>query len=197
MRPLDIAGQRFGKLIAIRYSHSTKHIAPTGLHRPVCTRYWECICDCGRTCLKATRGLRGSDAKSCGICSSIRFKGDKNPIFTGCGDIYGTYMLNKKQGAVRRGMCFEITAKQVWELYLKQNRKCVYTGMELSFKKEQGKGVTASIDRIDSSIGYTPDNIQIVHKFVNVMKREFTHDEFIDWCRQIVNYNDGKRTTGL
>ena len=38
----------------------------------------------------------------------------------------------------------------------------------------------ASLDRIDSSIGYTLDNIQWLHNDVNISKWEFSVDKFVD-----------------
>lgn len=44
---------------------------------------------------------------------------------------------------------------------------------------------TASLDRIDSSKGYIEGNVQWVHKYVNVMKWDFSMEEFLDICRKI------------
>ena len=46
---------------------------------------------------------------------------------------------------------------------------------------------TASVDRIDSSKGYIADNIQILHKDINVMKWDFTQDYFLHLCYLIYN----------
>jgi hypothetical protein len=42
-----------------------------------------------------------------------------------------------------------------------------------------------SIDRIDSSGHYTPENVQIVMAAVNVMKGELSDAVFLELCRQI------------
>ena len=47
---------------------------------------------------------------------------------------------------------------------------------------------TASLDRIDSSKGYTIDNVQWVHKKVNMMKKDMSDSEFIAWCNEISSY---------
>jgi len=44
---------------------------------------------------------------------------------------------------------------------------------------------TASLDRIDSSKGYTPDNTQWLHKRVNKSKMEFDQKDFITMCRAV------------
>ncbi len=75
--------------------------------------------------------------------------------------------------------------KQIWE---QQQGKCFYTGIQLILPKsfpESHNPLSPSIDRIDSSKGYIPDNIQIVHKQANFMKQSLSHDEFITFCKLI------------
>jgi len=48
---------------------------------------------------------------------------------------------------------------------------------------------TASLDRIDSTKGYTIDNVQWVHTIVNRMKWNTDENEFIKWCDDIYEYN--------
>lgn len=49
---------------------------------------------------------------------------------------------------------------------------------------------TASLDRINSSIGYTIDNVQWVHKKINMMKMDLSQEEFINYCRLVVKNNE-------
>ncbi len=49
--------------------------------------------------------------------------------------------------------------------------------------------MTASLDRIDSSRGYTLDNIQWVHKDLNKMKTNYPNDYFIKMCKYVANNN--------
>ena len=46
--------------------------------------------------------------------------------------------------------------------------------------------VTASVDRIDPKRGYEEDNLQFVHKDVNLMKNRFDEPYFIEMCKLIV-----------
>ncbi len=51
------------------------------------------------------------------------------------------------------------------------------------------KGVmTASVDRIDSSLGYTCANIQIVHKRVNRSKLALSDEKFREMCAAIAQH---------
>lgn len=46
---------------------------------------------------------------------------------------------------------------------------------------------TASLDRIDSSKGYEPENVRWVHKMVNMCKNKYSDELFIKMCVAIAN----------
>ena len=49
---------------------------------------------------------------------------------------------------------------------------------------------TASLDRIDSSLGYTIGNVQWVHKHVNVMKNIYPQNMFLFICCEVAKNNN-------
>lgn len=57
MQPIDISGQRFGRVIALERDYSLKG-----------RTYWRCICDCGNMFSTVSYTLRVGECKSCG-CS--------------------------------------------------------------------------------------------------------------------------------
>ena len=59
--------------------------------------------------------------------------------------------------------------------------------MNIEFGKMRHNKSTASLDRIDSSKGYTIDNIQWLHKDINKMKWDFSQEKFLELCKKIVN----------
>jgi hypothetical protein len=59
---IDITGQRFGRLLALRWMRA----APG---EPI---LWECLCDCGNTCLKLGTCLRWVNTSSCGCLKAAR-----------------------------------------------------------------------------------------------------------------------------
>lgn len=68
--------------------------------------------------------------------------------------------------------------KTQWEL---QDGLCAYTEIPMG-----GKGATQpSVDRIDSSIGYTHDNIQYVCKAINLAKSTLSDKEMRDFVQLI------------
>jgi hypothetical protein len=99
-----------------------------------------------------------------------------------------------KNKARLRKIHWSLSPEYLWELFLKQGRRCSFTGMELVFARNyrNNKMQTASLDRIDSAKGYIQGNVQWVHKTVNFMKQALNDENFIDICRKIVDYRSIK-----
>lgn len=95
-------------------------------------------------------------------------------------------LLNLKRG--NRLLKCNLTNIQLYELLEKQQFKCAYTGIELKVKNIFKRDSNASIDRIDSDKDYTINNIQWVYKPINIMKNNFTSDDFIKMCYLVTNF---------
>lgn len=121
--------------------------------------------------------------KTCGCINNIY--GKNHHSFTGYEDISGSYYSGILHHSKLKNREFSITIEEIWELFLRQNRKCALSGIDISFQKNNQ---TASLDRIDSKKGYTIDNIQWVHKDVNRMKTDLDLGYFIELCRNITNF---------
>jgi hypothetical protein len=88
----------------------------------------------------------------------------------------------------------------LWELFQKQKGKCALSGLELSFggmlvssgnqARINFQEMTASLDRINSDIGYIESNVQWVHKHVNMMKSNHTQEYFISLCKIIAKHDN-------
>lgn len=63
---------------------------------------------------------------------------------------------------------------------------CVYSGLPIAWS-DVGWDHTASIDRIDNDKGYTEDNVQLVHKDVNMMRGSLDDEKFKQLCIKIAN----------
>lgn len=82
----------------------------------------------------------------------------------------------------------------VMELYHKQQGLCAVTRCPMTISIRGGRQRTnLSIDRIDSSRGYSMDNIQLVCLVVNLMKLDMTQDEFTSWCSAVWNNRNAQR----
>lgn len=95
--------------------------------------------------------------------------------------IHNRIWYNLKKGAKDRGYKVEIEFDDIWQLYLKQNKKCALTGWDI-FYSPNIKDITASVDRICSNKDYTIDNIQIVHKKINKFKMAFPEIDLYNMC---------------
>lgn len=156
--------------------------------------YIECICDCGNKCQEILRTIKNGGRKTCGnkTCKYHRALVKKNGRlggklgYTGFEDISGNFWAHIRLSAEKRNLDFSITIEQAWVKFIKQNKKCALSGVELTFDYLNR---TASLDRIDSNFGYNINNIQWVHKTINRMKGSMQDKEFIKVCESIYIYN--------
>ncbi len=114
-----------------------------------------------------------------------------NSNWKGYGEISSSYFNNIKKGAIHRNILFEITIQDVNNQWIKQTGICNLSGQKIEFISQ--RNYTASLDRIDSSKGYTIDNIQWIHKDINRMKNKFNQQYFVEMCSKIHMYNKGEK----
>jgi len=97
---------------------------------------------------------------------------------------------NAKQRAKEKGFDFEIDKEFVEHLYEKQNKVCAVTNRPFVFETngvENRHMYSPSIDRVDSSKGYTKDNIQLVTYHYNLAKSVYTHEDLLQMLKDIEN----------
>lgn len=49
-----------------------------------------------------------------------------------------------------------------------------------------------SLDRIDSTKGYTPDNIQVLSRIANIMKNNATEQELLSFAKGVLAVHQGR-----
>lgn len=153
----------------------------------------ECI-KCGKEKYQIIEKLRSykgnTGCKSCSNKENPKSKGN------GCGELSGTFFHYIKKRAKSRNLEFTITKEFLWNLYLKQNEKCALSSIPIKLIKKNNnrspnwKIITASLDRIDPTKGYIENNVQWVHKVVNIMKNTLNNNDFIYICKKINDNND-------
>jgi hypothetical protein len=87
---------------------------------------------------------------------------------------------NLSQQATLVEVCYE----DLVNLYYDQNGRCALTGIIMTWEYNNLR--TLSIDRIDSSKGYIPGNIQLVCQFINIAKKHYSNNECLDILKEIV-----------
>ena len=177
---IDLTGKRFGKWTVLYRTASSRNGATM----------WMCRCECGVE--KDVYGSHLTYGKSNGCLQCSKLKGENHPQWDGVGKISGDYWCSLVRGANgakgRKPVELTITKEFIWELFNKQDGKCALTGMPLTIDY-RGSNHTASLDRIDSSKGYTEENVQWIHKHVNLMKNKLDQGYFVDLCSKVAAHN--------
>jgi hypothetical protein len=183
----DLTGLIFGDLSCLRVVAKSRngHIR------------WECKCSCGRHHEVMSTHLIQGKTTHCGC--KVR-QGSTHQQWSGVGNISGNVFdqirKQAKKAKSREHLEFNLSIDFLWQLFLQQNKKCALSGIDLVFEHSDGKRVnyrrTASLDRIDSSKGYTEDNVQWVHKNLNLMKNRLEQNFFIELCGKVYLFNKEK-----
>ena len=74
---------------------------------------------------------------------------------------------------------FDIDINFLIHIFNNQDKKCAITGYPMSLKFNCPYGI--SVDRIDSDIGYTRTNIQLVCQMINFAKNSFSNQQMIEF----------------
>ena len=176
---LNVAGVKFGRLTALKHTEKDRF----GKF------IWRCECECGEFVDIRLNDLRSGKQKSCGCLRRENSqkvgrlnKGKVSPQRgeNWYGDLSGKYYSQIRYSARKRNIEFNVSPKYLWELFVKQGEKCALSGLQIPINED------ASVDRIDSGVGYIEGNIQWVHKHINNMKSNHKQEYFINMCEKIV-----------
>lgn len=112
-----------------------------------------------------------------------------------------------KRRAAKRGHPFELDVTWVLTQLVQNRYRCAKTGIHLRLAHPvTGKSLNAfapSIDRVDSSLGYTPENCQLVCLIYNHAKNTYSEDDLLKFAVGVLthesivldnNYREGKCT---
>ena len=164
---IDLSGQRFGHLTALKDSGERKH-------RHV---VWECICDCGKKTPVISYNLRRGHTKSCGCyCKEVN-TGNKHALKHGDGRPNSTSRRSIKLYMVWSNMkrrCFNLKNKAFKYYGARGISVCKkWKNDYLVFKNwalPHGYRPGLTIDRTNSDGNYTPENCQFISRSENSRK---------------------------
>ena len=175
---IDEEGNRYGRLMVVA------RVAPPrkGL-RSAC---WLCRCDCGGEKVVAGTQLRRGRTRSCGC---LRREGIREPGEASFSVLWEAMHRRAKSG----GLEWRLSQEQVRSL---TGQACVYCGLEPSMVSGAGLGLNGyyiynGLDRVDSSLGYIPENVVSCCKDCNLAKRANSRDYFEAWLDRVARYRGG------
>jgi hypothetical protein len=90
------------------------------------------------------------------------------------------------------GREFSITFDDVLSMWSAQGGRCAITEMPMEFLPGDGgrRRNKVTMDRIDCSRGYTPDNVWLVTDWANRAKSDLSHDELLAFANGILRVNN-------
>ena len=128
--------------------------------------------------ITSSKGANKNRFRKCDSCHKTKCR-DINTLDKKIGLIFSS----AKTRAKMRNMEFSITKNDIMKKLNDQNSKCFYTNEDMSYDIKNPNMV--SIDRLDSSKGYTLDNICLTTWEINNMKSKINFGRFIEICRKI------------
>ena len=139
-------------------------------------------------CNKTTRWIQPNELKNENMCfmclkCAQKERGIKERINNGGTKYLSINRYHKlERSAFKRNYDFSVTLEYLSDLYLKQNKKCAITGDFLEKLED------ASLDRIDSTLGYIEGNVQWVTVQANLSKHLMTMNELYEFCKKVLNH---------
>tara|TARA_R110002126_G_scaffold4425_2_gene23389 strand:+ start:627 stop:1187 length:561 start_codon:yes stop_codon:yes gene_type:complete len=90
-----------------------------------------------------------------------------------------------RKRAIQHGMEFNLTPTMLLNL-MRKSFTCPYLRTPLTFVQGEKANTLASVDRIDSKLGYTQDNIQIISYLANLMKSHASEEELVSFANGVL-----------
>lgn len=124
-----------------------------------------------------------------------RSKNGQTVFYCGYGCSYPSLAVNKpdefsqfrsiffssQKTAKVKGFGFNLTLEFLKSQWLKQEGRCPYTNIQMELPRVMRDRVhslnAASLDRIDSDLGYVQGNVEFVCRFVNLGKNGYSKEE--------------------
>lgn len=184
MNKLDITNTNYYSLTALCLSDKTKQCGKSPIQK------WKCICECGAIVYATAGELRCGAVRSCGC----RRRNYRNRPHTWDAQLH-EYYTQYQYSAASRKLSFELS-KEDFEKLITQH--CVYCDREprATLKKfNKSKNIILrknGIDRIDSSLGYTPENCITCCIVCNRAKNNMDKNTFVEWITKVYNNYIGK-----
>jgi hypothetical protein len=134
-------------------------------------------------------GTSGAKRKFCRACNRVN---DRKTRSSGYQSYLKNLVRNSRYDSKQRGITdYTITAELLHDLWVEQAGRCAISGVVLTHHLDGSgrKDFNASIDRIDSQMGYVPGNVQLVAGRVNLMRGNLGVDMLYWWVKTIYQHS--------
>ena len=121
--------------------------------------------------------------KECCTAGNLKSRAKQNSTIEGRAKVF---LQNARKSAAKRNQEFSLSIADIVECWDTQWGVCAYSGRQMTLEASQLN--TVSIERIDSAIGYTPQNTILVCQAINRMKSDFGFEDFYDLCRDVADF---------
>ena len=152
------------------------------------------LCEC--SCKENSRWIQGNELMNpnrCFKCQKCAGKdrGLQQTLDNGrIGQLTQSKFSKLQRGAKARKLLFDLTKEYLWNLFTLQKQLCAITGDFIENIKD------ASLDRIDSSIGYIKGNVQWTTVQANRSKHIMSTKELIEFCNKVLNHANQQPSQG-
>lgn len=163
-------------------------------------RYKEVLYLC-RTCNTEFLGTNLVEHKYCSTkCKNTKIADKSSVDRKSSTDRYLSQLLTAiKNRAKKKELDFDIDQPFLLRLLINQDYKCAMSGLSLERPLTRTASLidkyTISVDRIDSTKGYTKDNVRLVCYIANTAKNRFSDDELYEFCRGFINVYEEHRSS--
>lgn len=140
--------------------------------------------DCGREVSHLRRNYCVHASRLCQPCK--RCSNQANNPSGMHGPVRVAWFNSFYKSAISRGYDWSLTIDDLAAMYEQQQGRCVLTAWPIAWS-ERGWDHTASIDRIDNTKSYELENVQLVHKSVNMARGTLEVQQFVDMCRAVAD----------
>ncbi len=165
----------FGKIYVLSSHSSSKK-----------EKRWLVQCkDCDKVYDLSTSKVK-KNISGCAACTRANMpRGIESGSWAGGKYIPGIFLSNVKRSARKRSIPCDLTIEELDLIWSLQEGSCAYTGRKLSLNPATS---TASLDRVNSALGYTATNVQFTHKDVNIAKWAMKEDYFLNMIEEIYEH---------
>jgi len=181
----DETGNIYGNwLVLERASVPEKYIKHKTKHHGA---FWLCECQCEykTQTIQHGRTLRQGSSKGCLECRNDKFRENKT-----IESAYNAVLYKFKQSALKRSIPFELTLENV-KHFITQD--CFYCGTSPSNIDARlvklHNFYYSGIDRVDNTLGYSPENCVPCCKICNTAKSTLSQEEFFVWIKRVMTHS--------